>query len=120
LGRHPKAGDVSTFPGGRVSYLAPLPLPTGLPAQDHAHVVGVVNETYLDFGVGLPPVFGWQLTLGLPFSGWIMAVILCPVIGALLVVLVGGGKEIAHEALVELFNLGIVIGSIAALCALAL
>ena len=120
LGRRPKAGDVSTFPGGRVSYLAPLPLPTGLPARDHAHAVGEVNDTYLDFGVGLPPVFGWQLTLGGPFSGWIMSVVLLPLIGALLVMLVGGGSELAFEAIVELSSLGLGIGSLVALGTLAL
>ena len=120
LGRRPSAGDVSTFPGGRVSYLAPLPLPTGLPARDHAHAVGEVNDTYLDFGVGLPPVFGWQLTLGGPFSGWIMSVVLLPLIGALLVMLVGGGSELAFEAIVELSSLGLGIGSLVALGTLAL
>lgn len=55
------------FTGGRVSYLAPLPLPTGQPAEDYAHAIGEVNDTYLTFGVGLPPVFGWQLLLGLCF-----------------------------------------------------
>ena len=32
-----QAGDCTNFTGGRVSYLAPLPLPTGQPAEDYAH-----------------------------------------------------------------------------------
>jgi hypothetical protein len=55
------------FPTGQVTYLAPLPLPTDLPAQDYGGAVGEVNGIYLDFGVGLPAVFGWQMTLGGPF-----------------------------------------------------
>ncbi|TBU76690.1 hypothetical protein DNK06_15470 [Pseudomonas daroniae] len=91
LDKQHRAGDVVGFPGGLVSYLAPLPLPTGQPAQDYAHAVGEVNDTYLDFGVGLPPVFGWQLTLGLPFGGWIMAVVLSPLLMLVGTPLLGGG-----------------------------
>ncbi|KFE57269.1 hypothetical protein [Pseudomonas syringae] len=63
----PHAGMQETFPTGQVTYLAPVPLPTGLPAQDYGHAVGELNETYMDFGVGMPAVFGWQMTLGGPF-----------------------------------------------------
>ncbi|WP_426142378.1 hypothetical protein [Pseudomonas sp. DWP3-1-2] len=66
----PHAGMVEHFPTGQVVYLAPLPLPTDLPAQDYGHAVGEVNDTHLDFGVGLPAVFGWQMTLGLPFGAF--------------------------------------------------
>ncbi|TDW53702.1 hypothetical protein [Oceanimonas baumannii] len=69
-----QAGDCTTFAGGQVSYLAPMPLPTGQPAQDYAHAVGEINDTYLTFGVGLPQVFGWQLSLGLIFTGCILIV----------------------------------------------
>ncbi|WP_426143915.1 hypothetical protein [Pseudomonas sp. DWP3-1-2] len=68
--RAPYAGMVEQFPTGQTVYLAPLPLPTDLPPQDYGHAVGEVNDTYLDFGVGLPAVFGWQMTLGLPF--WVI------------------------------------------------
>src|SRR5690606_22521643 len=64
--------------------------------------------------------FGWQLTLGGPFSGWIMSVVLLPLIGALLVMLVGGGSELAFEAIVELSSLGLGIGSLVALGTLVL
>jgi len=63
----PYAGMREVFPTGQVTYLAPFPLPTGLPAQDYGHAVGEVNDTYLDFGVGLPVVFAWQMGLGTPF-----------------------------------------------------
>ncbi|WP_068824511.1 hypothetical protein [Pseudomonas sp. BMS12] len=98
-----KAGDIETFPGGQVSYLAPLPLPTGHPAQDYGHAVGEVNDTYLDFGVGLPHIFGWQVTLGFPFSFFLVVAFLLPVLGALLVLLVGG-MDAASEALIGLFK----------------
>ena len=49
-----RAGRSDKFPSGTVTYLSPLPLPTGLPPTDHGHAVGEVNERYLDFGVGLP------------------------------------------------------------------
>jgi len=60
----PRARRSEPFPSGRLTFLAPLPLPTGLPPVDHGHAVGEVNEGYLDFGVGTPPVFGWQMALG--------------------------------------------------------
>lgn len=120
LGRRPKAGDVSTFSGGRVSYLSPLPLPTGLPARDHAHAAGELNDTYLDFGVGLPPVFGWQLTLGLPLTCWVLFVILGPLLILLGTPLLGGSQEAARDIAVGIFKLSLPITSIASLCALAL
>lgn len=86
-----KAGDNLGFSGGLVSYLAPLPLPTGEPPHDYAHAVGEVNNTYMSFGSGLPPVFGWQLSLGGPFFvGIVMVVILPTILIALLTPLLGG------------------------------
>ena len=63
----PCAGMLEVFPTGQVTYLAPLPLPTNLPAQDYGGAVGEVNDGFLDFGVGLPAVFAWQMGLGTPF-----------------------------------------------------
>jgi hypothetical protein len=76
----PRAGKVETFPSGRLTFLAPLPLPTGLPPTDHGHAVGEVNDRCLDFGVGLPPVFGWQVTLGMPFFGFFSIAFVFPLI----------------------------------------
>lgn len=120
LGRHPKAGDVSVFSGGRVSYLAPLPLPTGLPARDYAHAVGEVNDTYMDFGTGLPNVFAWQATLGGPFTFWIMSVVLIPLLILLGTPLLGGSLTVARELAIGFFELVVGIGSIVALGTLSL
>lgn len=120
LDKQHRAGDVVGFPGGQVSYLAPLPLPTGQPAQDYAHAVGEVNDTYLNFGVGLPPVFGWQVTLGLPFGGWVMVVFLFPLLIGFGTPLLGGNLTVAKEMAVGIFELGIWIGSGASLVALGI
>jgi hypothetical protein len=77
-----KAGDVEPFPSGRITYLAPLPLPTPLPPLG-PHI-GELNEVYMDFGVGSPQVFMWQVTLGGPFSSaFMIAFIFPPMIGCL-------------------------------------
>lgn len=47
----PRAGRSEPFPSGRLTFLAPLPLPTGL-----------------------PPVFGWQMALGGPFFCLVLVV----------------------------------------------
>ncbi|HCS44419.1 MAG TPA: hypothetical protein DIW52_16600, partial [Pseudomonas sp.] len=52
-----KAGDVEPFPSGKITYLAPLPLPTPLPP--HGPHIGELNEVYMDFGWGSPEVFSW-------------------------------------------------------------
>jgi hypothetical protein len=67
-GLPPRAGQTESFPSGQLTFLSPMPLPTGLPPVDHGHAVGEVTRGYLDFGVGMPPVFGWQMTLGGPFG----------------------------------------------------
>ena len=61
-----RAGDVEQFPSGYTTYLAPLPLPTE--ASPYSPYVSDLNDTYLDFGGGLPQVFSWQMTLGGPFT----------------------------------------------------
>ncbi|CAI8946051.1 Photosystem I assembly protein Ycf4 [Pseudomonas sp. IT-P100] len=75
-----KAGDVEPFPSGRITYLAPLPLPTPLPP--HGPHIGELNEVYMDFGLGSPQVFMWQMTLGGPFSvAFMIAFLIPPAIG---------------------------------------
>src|SRR5690606_38925316 len=115
LGRRPNAGDVAGFPGGRVSYLAPLPLPTGLPAQDYAHAVGEVNDTYMEFGTGLPNAFAWQYSLGLPFSFWLFFVFLAPLIVLFGTPILGGTQEVAKEMAVGFFVFSLPFTSILAL-----
>lgn len=106
----PSAGKVETFPSGRLTFMAPLPLPTGLPPMDHGHAVGEVNDRYLDFGVGLPSAFGWQVTLGTPFAGFLLIAIVFP-----LTVFVGGhifgnGWDDALRGFRAAFDFGFWIG----------
>ncbi|MDF0752393.1 hypothetical protein NLU14_19365 [Marinobacter sp. 71-i] len=105
----PKAGKVETFPSGRLTFLAPLPLPTGLPPTDHGHAVGEVNDRYLDFGVGLPPVFGWQMTLGGPFGLFLLSAVVGPLI-ALAAGFHFGTKEDAFRVFWQIFDAGFWIG----------
>ncbi|MDI5932587.1 hypothetical protein, partial [Halomonas kalidii] len=66
--------DTQAIPGGRITYLAPLPLSTGQPPLDMSKAVSELNDTWLDFGGGgWPNVFGWQLIT----SGWCGFVLLC-------------------------------------------
>ncbi len=60
-----KAGDIEPFPSGKITYLAPLPLPTPMPP--YGPHIGELNDVYMDFGLGSPQVFivandfGWAL-----------------------------------------------------------
>jgi hypothetical protein len=101
---------VETFPTGQVVYLAPLPLPTDLPAQDYGHAVGDVNDTYLDFGIGLPAVFGWQMTLGIPFWAIWFFGFFVPALDWLLSVIEGRGVGEATRIAMLLLPEGLSIG----------
>lgn len=83
-----RAGDVESFPGGKVIYLSPVPLPTGVAPLDFNQAIGEVNDAYLDFGGSLPTPFTWQFTLGGPFISFLMFVFLIPVLG--------GGANVVH------------------------
>ncbi|WP_231613345.1 hypothetical protein [Halomonas sp. BC04] len=72
-----RAGDVEPLPGGQISFLAPLPLPTGEPALNEG-AVSELNDTWLDYGAGWPGVFGNQLILGGLFWSFIMMAYLLP------------------------------------------
>ncbi|HHK4967915.1 TPA: hypothetical protein ACQT0V_003450 [Pseudomonas aeruginosa] len=106
-----RAGDVVPFSSGLVSYLAPLPLPTVQPAQDYSHAVGEVNDTYLDFGTGLPNAFAWQVRLGGPFTLWIISVFLIPTLMMVGTPLLGGDISTAKQLAIGLFDIGITYGS---------
>jgi len=93
----PYAGMQEAFPTGQVTYLAPFPLPTGLPAQDYGGAVGDVTATYLDFGVGLPAVFGWQMTLGGPFWAIWFFGLFAPALAWFFGMMFGGSMEEAVE-----------------------
>ena len=116
----PHAGMREAFPTGQVVYLAPLPLPTDLPAQDYGHAVGEVNDTHLDLGVGLPAVFAWQVGLGIPFGAiWCLGLAL-PTLVWLLTVLDGDGVELATEVAIQVMSYGFKVGGWAAAAALTL
>ncbi|MCQ2999617.1 hypothetical protein NLO98_07595 [Pseudomonas syringae] len=116
----PHAGMVEAFPTGQVVYLAPLPLPTDLPAQDYGHAVGEVNETYLDFGVGLPAVFGWQMTLGGPFWAiWFFGLFATALVW-LMTIAEGNGADMATKLALDYMPYGFQVGSWAAAATLTL
>ncbi|WP_426142377.1 hypothetical protein [Pseudomonas sp. DWP3-1-2] len=91
--RAPYAGMVEHFPTGQVVYLAPRPLPTDLPAQDYGHAVGEVNDTFMDFGVGLPSVFAWQIGVGAPINFFYMCSFIFPVVMLLMSVFLNDSLE---------------------------
>ncbi|OUE40371.1 hypothetical protein BZY95_14525 [Billgrantia desiderata SP1] len=74
-----RAGDVEPLPGGRIAFLAPLPLPTGEPALNEGAVSGL-NDTWLDYGVGWFGVFGNQLVLGVSFASFLLMAVVAPLI----------------------------------------
>jgi len=101
----PRAGRSEPFPSGRLTFLSPGPLPTGLPPVDHGHAVGEVNDGYLDFGTGVTSVFGWQMTLGGPFGLFFFIAFLIPMMGFLLFFWLGNGLPDAMHALRGVFDI---------------
>ncbi|MDI3275829.1 hypothetical protein [Pseudomonas sp. AL03] len=97
-----KAGDVEPFLSGKITYLAPLPLPTPLPP--HGPHIGELNDVYMDFGMGSPQVFMWQITLGGPFSGAFMIAFLFPLIGGFMFFLFGMGWDDISHAIQGIFH----------------
>ncbi|NQD93937.1 hypothetical protein HP532_14905 [Pseudomonas sp. CrR25] len=120
LKQQPKAGDTQPFPSGQITYLAPLPLPTQHPAQDYSHAVGEVNDTYLDFGTGLPQVFGWQVLIGLPFAGFVMLTYLLPLIAALMALAAGGGLDDAKDFFYGTYGVAQWVGAVTGLSCVAI
>jgi hypothetical protein len=109
-----------TFPTGQIVYLAPLPLPTDLPAQDYGNAVGGLNETYLDFGLGLPPVFAWQMGLGIPFWAiWFFGLV-GPTVAWFLTVLDGEEAKLAIEFAMQVMPEGFKVGAWGAIFALTI
>src|SRR5690554_5041083 len=73
------AGDVDSLPGGRIVFLAPLPLPTGEPALNEG-AISELNDTWLDYGAGWPGIFGNQLILGGIFTSFLIMAYLLPML----------------------------------------
>lgn len=120
LKQQPKAGDIQPFPSGQITYLAPLPLPTQHPAKDYSHAVGEVNDIYLDLGTGLPRVFGWQVLLGLPFTGFVMMSYLLPIIAAVGTLLLGGNMDDAKDFFYGTYDEGKWISAVTGLASAAI
>ncbi|WP_445178594.1 hypothetical protein [Pseudomonas sp. McL0111] len=99
-----KAGDIEPFPSGKITYLAPLPLPTPLPP--HGPHIGELNDVYMDFGLGSPQVFSWQVILGLPFSGAFMIAFLFPLFTGFLGIVFGYDKEAIWDSMKGIFHEG--------------
>jgi hypothetical protein len=97
-----KAGDIEPFPSGKITYLSPLPLPTPMPA--YGPHIGELNDVFMDFGLGYPQVFTWQVTLGGPFSVACMIAFLFPLIGGFLFFLLGMGWEDITHAIRGIFH----------------
>jgi len=116
LGQSCKAGDVEPFPSGRITYLAPLPLPTPLPP--HGPHIGELNEVYMDFGVGSPQIFSWQVILGGPFSGACMFIFLLPLFSFCFGLVLGYEWLYSWEFAVDLFFAASELGLLTAFCSL--
>ncbi len=99
-----KAGDVEPFPSGKITYLAPLPLPTPIPP--YGPHIGELNDVYMDFGLGQPQVFMWQMTLGGPVSLAVMVIFIFPLITGMLGVVFGYGPTLIWESIVGIFQAG--------------
>nr|WP_093481614.1 hypothetical protein [Pseudomonas sp. ok602] len=99
-----KAGDVEPFPSGRVTYLAPLPLPSPLPP--HGPHVDELNDVYIDFGMPLPEVFMWQMTLGVPFTIAFIIAFIFPLFTGFLGVVFGYGWDAIWGSMVCMFYEG--------------
>ena len=87
----PRAGRSEPFPSGRLTFLSPRPLPTGLPPVDHGYVVGEVNDGYLDSGTAVTPVFGLQMVLGGPLGLFLFTAFIIPLMSFLLFYWLGNG-----------------------------
>ena len=71
-----KAGDIEPFPSGKMTYLAPLPLPTPMPP--YGPHIGELNDVYMGFGLGSPQIFSWQVIFGGPLTMTFMFAFLLP------------------------------------------
>lgn len=102
LDRSRKAGDVEPFPSGRITYLAPLPLPTELaPYGPH---IGELNDVYMDFGQGSPQVFLWQVILGGTFTVTFFTMCLCPLFAGFLFFVYGADWGAITNAIQGVFK----------------
>jgi|SRR5690554_954538 len=99
------AGEIEPFPTGHMTYLAPKPLPTGALPMDYSHAVGVMNDRYLDFGIGKSSVFMWQMTLGVPFGFFLLCALIFPTVVSLYGYGYGRGAEAVASFFWQAFDL---------------
>ena len=101
LGTLKYAGDIEYFPSGRLTYLAPLPLPTE--TVPYCSYISGYNDNYLDFGGGEPNVFSYQVNLGGPFSCACLVAFVIPLLGGALGLSLGYSREESWEAVIGIF-----------------
>ena len=82
-----RAGDVEYFLSGRQTFLAPSPLPTG--EHPLCPYISGYNDTFMDFGGGEPKVFTYQFNLGVPFTFSCLVAFGVPLLGGLLMLMLG-------------------------------
>ncbi|MFJ7314202.1 hypothetical protein ACIQVE_15835 [Pseudomonas sp. NPDC098747] len=99
-----KAGDIEPFPSGKLTYLAPPPLPTPMPP--YGPHIGEMKDVHMDFGLGSPQVFSWQIILGGPVSLSFMVIFLFPLVTGLMGIIFGYGQEAIWESMVSMFETG--------------
>lgn len=73
-----QAGDTQAFPSGKITYLAPKPLPTGHQTLDLNGTISTLNEAWLDVGGGYSDVYGWQLLTGVAFGLFLFSALFGP------------------------------------------
>lgn len=89
--KSPRAGRSESFPSGTMTYLSPLPLPTGLPPVDHSQIVAEMHEEYLELGAFAPNVFSWQATIGAPMVILLLMTAVLPTLMFLAGLTIGDG-----------------------------
>ncbi len=105
-----RAGQSDKFPSGTVTYLSPLPLPTGLPPVDHSHIVADVRDEYLELGAYSPNVFSWQVTIGVPAGVLLLAALVLPTIMFFGGLTIGDGWWDAVSVFNQFFVYGLKLG----------
>ena len=101
-----RAGDTQAIPGGRITYLAPLPLLTGQPPLDMSKAVSELNDTWLDFGGGWPSVSIWQLITGTLCAFLLLCALVFPALILLLM------PSISPENFISLYKIFLWLGVI--------
>ena len=96
-----RAGDVEYFPSGRQSYLAPLPLPTS--EHPFCPYISGYDDIHLDFGGGQPKVFPYQFNLGVPFTFSCLVAFGVPLLGGLLMLMLGDTFQDGWESAKGIF-----------------